>query len=314
MLGRRSIRIKTMQSLFSLQTNPYLTVIDAETNLHQSIDNFIHLYHYIFYTFLQVANYVNTDAELKANKLLLQDDEREVSLKLVENEVVKYLRESKLLQTISKKNRFKDIAEQHVIRTLYNVMIENDKYQQYINNKITVAEDDFNIANTIITKIIIKNEVFQKNVEDHFLNFIDDYDFIYKIVTKTLNKAAKKQSTQSLVFEEDDFFRELKQFASQLLHKTTDKEDSLTEEINKYLKNWDASRLALVDIILLKMALCELLNFEEIPVKVTINEYIDISKQYSTPKSKDFINGVLDKMMKTLKKEGKIVKKGRGLK
>ena len=87
----------------------------------------------------------------------------------------------------------------------------------------------------------------------------------------------------------------------------------LTDEINDYLKNWDANRLALTDIILLQMALCEMLYFEQIPVKVTMNEYIDISKEYSTPKSKEFINGVLDNMMKTLKKEGKIVKKGRGL-
>ena len=314
MLGRRSVRIKTMQSIFSLNTNPYLSTADAEKNLHNSIENFLHLYHYILYTLVQVAEYATTDADIKSSKHLLDDDEREVSLKLLDNEVIDSLKENQHLHRIAKKQDFNSYREQHVIRSLYKVLQENEKYQQYINNILSGTDDDYQIISEIVIKLILKNGVFQKNVEDNFTNFLDDYDFIYKITSKTFHQAAKQESTSELVFKKNDFYHELIEFSSALLYKTTENEEELKEEIDEYLKNWDASRLALTDIILLQMALSELLYFEQIPVKVTINEYIDISKEYSTPKSKDFINGVLDNMMKTLKKEGKIVKKGRGLK
>lgn len=313
MLGRRSIRIKTMQSIFSLHTNPYLSAGDAEKNIHQSIENFHHLYHYILYTLVQVANYVTTDAELKASKHLVEEEDKRVSMKLLDNEVIQHLENHDEFQKIAKKQRFNEFKEQHVIRSLYKKVNAHEAYQEYTNNVLSGKEEDYEIAALIMTKVMLKNEVFQKNIEDHFTNFLDDFDFIYKITSKTFKKAAKKQSVADFVFQKNDFYNELISFSSELFYKTIENEELLTDEINDYLKNWDANRLALTDIILLQMALCEMLYFEQIPVKVTMNEYIDISKEYSTPKSKEFINGVLDNMMKTLKKEGKIVKKGRGL-
>ena len=185
MLGRRSIRIKTMQSIFSLHTNPYLSAGDAEKNIHQSIENFHHLYHYILYTLVQVANYVTTDAELKASKHLVEEEDKRVSMKLLDNEVIQYLENHDEFQKIAKKQRFNEFKEQHVIRSLYKKVNAHEAYQEYTNNVLSGKEEDYEIAALIITKVILKNEVFQKNIEDHFTNFLDDFDFIYKITSKT---------------------------------------------------------------------------------------------------------------------------------
>ena len=302
-----------MQAIFSLNTNQYINEKDATKHLTTSIDNYLNIYHYVLYTFLQVAEFVETDADIKANKFLPTDDDGEVNAKLLQNELVIALQESDELSKIAQKNKFKQFKEEHVIRSIYSKLNENEKYIAYLNNLISGQQDDLAIAKYIILKVVAKNDVFKKNLEDHFINFEDDFSSVKKTLSKQLKQAGKDNNFDSLVYEKDDYFTELLKFGEQLLAKTVDHSEFFEEQMESYLKNWETNRLALIDLILLKMALCELQFFSEIPVKVTMNEYIDISKVYSTPKSKDFINGVLDKMMKDLKQAGKINKTGRGL-
>lgn len=313
MLGRRSIRIKSMQTIFSLKTNPYLTHEGAEKLLKQSMQSYILLHDYVLYSALQVIEYINKDAEIKATKHIQTEEDKQVNVKLLSNQAYIALKENEEFDKKCEKNHFNQMLTEHVIQKVYLELSENDKYNAYLANHLSDGKDDFKIFEVLVNDILLINEIFQQNVEDHFVHFEDDYDFIYQVFQKTLNKATKTQSIQTILFKKNSGYRELELFASQLLLKTLDHDQGLEAELQPYLKNWDAKRLALIDTILLKMALSELLYFQEIPIKVTMNEYIEISKEYSTPKSKEFINGVLDKMMREFTAKGKIVKTGRGL-
>lgn len=313
MLGRRSIRIKSMQTIFSLKTNPYLTHEGAEKLLKQSMQSYILLHDYVLYSALQVIEYINKDAEIKATKHIQTEEDKQVNVKLLSNQAYIALKENEEFGKKCEKNHFDQLLTEHVTRKVYLDLCENEKYNTYLANHLSDAKDDYKIFEVLVNDILMMNEIFQQNVEDHFVHFEDDYDFVYQVFQKTLNKATKTQSIDTILFKKNHTFRELELFASQLLLKTLDHDAGLEAELKPYLKNWDSKRLALIDTILLKMALSELLYFKEIPIKVTMNEYIDISKEYSTPKSKEFINGVLDKMMREFKAKGKIIKTGRGL-
>lgn len=314
MIGRRSIRIKSMQAIYALKTNPYLNGETAEKNLRQSISSFHLLYDYILFTLLEVIDYLNTDAEIQASKHLQENATEEVNLKMLSNKLYTHLVHHKTLNQNFEKNYFKNYREDHVIRSVYTDMVESEKYINYIAEQINTNEDDYKIFQSLINDILVNNEVFQKNLEDNFINFEDDYKYLKKLFQKQSKKVIKTDNPEDLLLNKGEDYKELEKFGVDIFLKTVEYSEILEEKYDLYLKNWDANRLALVDTILLKMALCELLYFQEIPVKVSINEYIDISKKYSTPKSKEFINGILDKMMKDLMKKGEIVKKGRGLK
>jgi N utilization substance protein B len=160
---------------------------------------------------------------------------------------------------------------------------------------------------------LLEDEIFIANTEEHFTNWLDDAEFVIEAVHEVIQKSKHELK---LHFDKNSLkekFRELTDFGEQLFHKTTAHKKEHQQMIEPKLKNWEADRLAVVDVILIRMALSEFLYFESIPVKVTINEYLDIAKEYSTPKSKDFINGVLDSLMRDLKKNELLHKTGRGL-
>ncbi|MEN9610350.1 MAG: hypothetical protein RLZZ628_1164, partial [Bacteroidota bacterium] len=159
-------------------------------------------------------------------------------------------------------------------------------------------------------RFLCGNETFNEVMEDHFPAWIDDKT-LFVGATKKLLKALPKVDELVSDYEEEDMLT-LK-FGEQLLVKTVKKDAEILEYIKPMLQNWDADRVAVIDMILLKMATSELIDFPTIPTKVTLNEYVDLSKVYSTDKSKEFVNGILDKLLKKLKEEGKVSKEGRGL-
>lgn len=313
MLSRRSVRIKVMQSLFTLETNEYSNPRLAEKHLHQSIQSFFDFYHYVIYSAFRVANYVQKDAEIKAAKFLPTDADKQINAKLLQNTALVGLQENEEFQALIQKRHFNSHADEHVIQSLYKELIETEFYQAYLADPLTNAADDFKLFKDLVFEIMLPNEVFVEHLGDVFVNRDDDGLDVERMLIKHISKARKRMKVDVLLFKNDAKRDELEDFATKLFRKTEKEQDFLKDEFAVYLKNWDANRLALVDTLLIEMALCEMLYFENIPLKVTMNEYIDISKEYSTPKSKEFINGVLDKMMKNYTKAGKIVKTGRGL-
>ncbi len=312
MLSRRNTRIKTMQILYSLDRNPFLDLKMAESNLVKKLDAFLETYYYILFTATEVIEFINTDASIKASKYLRKEKDEQISLKFLDNYIYKDLIGSERFTEFVDKHKFRHTLTPHVISSLFKLMNEDDNYKAYMSNKLTDAKDDRTIFSHLILNIILKADVYDAHLEDIYSTWQDDKEFLLSFLHRQFS-FTKKSNKAGLAYKTDKKYDEIKNFALELLRKTHENDTELKENISGYLKNWDSNRLALVDTILMKMALAELLYFPEIPVKVSINEYIDISKIYSTPKSKEFVNGVLDKVMRDLTDKGKIVKTGRGL-
>lgn len=303
-----------MQALYTLQSNDSYTVPLVERQFDESVDGFFSLYNFVLYNALLVAQYVAKDAEIKASKFLIDEDQKEVNAKLLNNAVVIYLDEEPKFQNWIKKFRAEEKTSESIIQSMYKQLIDEEIYINYLRNPMTDVGDDIEIFEFIIFNTVLPNEVFVENLEDDFVGLSDDGLEVERMLVRNLQKARKRKDPSILLNIKQEKVQELKDFGKELIKKTADHSLDLEEEYSEYLQNWDVNRLATVDTLLLKMALCELLYFKEIPVKVTINEYIDISKEYSTPKSKEFINGILDRIMKDYTQSGKIVKSGRGLK
>ncbi len=303
-----------MQALFTYQSNEFYTLANAQNQFDQSVADFFSLYNYILYSAISVAKYVATDAEVKASQFLLRDDEREVNAKLLSNQAVTFFDEHAAFQKWTKDFKASDYKSESLIQSIYHELVEQQYYLKYLSNPLSGMEEDIQILEEIIFDLLLPNEVFVEHLADIFVHIQDDGIEVERMLERQFDKAKKRKKPEILLSIKQEKVDELVQFGHQLIQKTADHSKDLEQEYASYLHNWDVNRLASIDTLLLKMALCELLYFKEIPVKVTINEYIDISKEYSTPKSKEFINGILDKMMKEFTHSGKIVKSGRGLK
>jgi N utilization substance protein B len=201
-----------------------------------------------------------------------------------------------------------ELDEDH-IRTLYLALNETEEYKTYLAQETTTEEADQKMLLDLY-KLLVSHDVFIELSEERFNNWQDDESLVVSAVRKSI-KALPTTETFYKEFEPSD--ETVQEFGQALLIKTCQEDVSLLDEIEPTLKNWDADRVATLDMIMIKMALCELLHFPTIPTKVTLNEFVEISKIYSTEKSKEFINGVLDRLMKKLLKEERIVKEGRGL-
>jgi len=195
---------------------------------------------------------------------------------------------------------------------IYENLTKNELFSKYINSEEISYKNDKNFIAKFYKNIIVANDKLYSYLEDRNINWIDDFPLINTIILKLINKS--KEVNSKTYFLPKLYKDKLdKIFAKDLLKKTIKGYSNYNNEISKKIKNWDADRIARLDYVMLNMAICELIEFKTIPIKVTLNEYIEISKEYSTPKSNVFINGILDGIAKDFLKSGKIIKEGRGL-
>jgi N utilization substance protein B len=309
MLSRRSVRIKVMQLLYMLNRDEQLTTKELVKAYKDGIWKTFELYIFQLYVLLRVAQYALKDAEIRAAKLLPTDEDRNFRPRLGENECVQSLANHVGLMNLVKKYGVNDQLDEDHIRNLYNGFCATPEYQVYLEISEPSAADHSKILLELY-KFLSSNDLFSDMSEDRYNNWADDESLVAGAMKKTL-KATPVSG---------EFYREhepsdatVLEFGEELLRKTCEEDRALFTEIEPTLRNWDAERVAILDMVMLKMALCELLHFPTIPTKVTINEFVEISKIYSTEKSREFINGILDRLMKELSEQGKIVKEGRGL-
>jgi N utilization substance protein B len=198
-----------------------------------------------------------------------------------------------------------------VTKAMFNMMYDKYTYKNYIANTAPTLEQDKEVIGLIIKKILAKNKEFEAQLEDNFINFDDDQLLLNHVMQKYAEGFTEEDENAFMtgVYQ----WEEEKKFGIDLLKKCFKHNEELTQDIEPNLKNWEMDRIATLDLVLMKMAVCELKYFPTVPIKVSINEYIDISKIYSTPKSKDFVNGVLDKTKLQLMEKGLVNKQGRGL-
>ncbi len=309
MLSRRSVRIKVMQLLYMLNRDEQLTAAQLVKDYNDGIWKTYELYIFQLYVLLRVAQFAERDAANRATKHLPTEDDKVFMPRLYTNASMQSLANHvSFLNIVAKYKANEGIDDDH-IRTLYQAFCETSEYKTYI----AVTEPSNEESTKIILELyrfLVNHDVFIEMSEDRYNNWQDDESLVVGAMKKTLKTMP---FTGEFYKEHEPADETVREFGEELLRKTCQEDQALFQHIEPTLKNWDAERVAILDMIMLKMALCELLHFPTIPTKVTLNEFVEISKTYSTDKSKDFINGILDRLMKKLQKEEVIVKEGRGL-
>lgn len=308
MLSRRNIRIKVLQSLFMMGRDPELTAAEAMAYYRRALDRSQILYLFNLLTLIKVTEFAKEDTERKHAKYLPTEDDKNFSDKLYSNSSVQALVKEQDLLDLFQKNNLESLLDEDTSRKYYKSFAKLSKYKNYVYNGKDAADDREILLH--LYKHLTKQELFEESVEDHFPTWEDDKSLIVGAMKKTI-KALPDTPELYRTFRPD--YEAGVEFGEALLDMVLQRNEELEKLIGPALENWEIDRVANIDMLFLKMAICEFTDFQTIPTKVTLNEYVELSKLYSTDKSKDFINGILDKLVKQLLEEGKIVKTGRGL-
>jgi transcription antitermination factor NusB len=312
-VNRRHIRVKVMQSIYAMHQNGSDNLEKEEKFLFYSIDAIQDLYLIMLSSLIEICKKETIFLHLSSQKHLATKEERNPNEKFIKNSIFQILAENNSL-SIALENRSINnwtLNDDYII-LLLNAIKESELYAKYMTNSVNTFDEDKEFIVNIFTDVIVPNEKLYEYIEDDKLTWIDDVPLVNTHIIKQL-KAIKQG--------EDDNFRvpklykdnEDKDYVKDLFRRTVLNESELAKEFLDKTPNWDSDRIAEIDTIILKMAICEFLKFPSIPVKVTLNEYLELAKEYSTPKSSIFINGILDNLVKELEANKRIVKIGRGL-
>ncbi|NBW71362.1 MAG: transcription antitermination protein NusB [Flavobacteriia bacterium] len=313
MLNRRHLRIKVLQILYAFFQSKEIDVVKAQNELLLSVERMYDLYLYLLLTIPELKRAAEINNENRKNKLRPNESDLLPNLKWVENSLVLKIEESAELNKVSsaRKVNWLGAENQEIFRKMFLQVKDSETYFEFMENGLKDFEEDKKFALALFKNEIINSEFLHNYIEDKSIYWLDDIDLCCSMALKTLKTAApdKEISILSLYKEDDDE----KEFILNLCRNTIEMDVENEKLIEILAVNWEVDRIAKMDVLLLKMALVELQTCSSIPTKVTMNEYIEISKFYSTPKSNLFINGILDKAISQLTKEKKIKKIGRGL-
>ncbi len=314
MLSRRHLRIKALQSLYAFNQSHNDRLDYGEKELLRSLDKLYEIYIYQLSLLVEIVEYANKRIEENRRKFYPTEEDMNPNTRFVDNRFIKQLTENKSYNSYVEKYKISWVDEEEMIRKLF-VGIRNSKfYKEYMNSPDSSYENDKDVIIKIVKKIISESDSLHFYYEERNIYWADDFYTSNYLVIKTIKGFEEKQGELTplpTLFKNNN--EEDKDFLVNLFRKVILRSDEYFLLIEGKVKNWESDRLAVMDILLLKMALAELLEFPSIPVKVTLNEYIELSKMFSTPKSKVFINGVLDKMIADLRRKNEIKKMGRGL-
>lgn len=302
MLSRRNIRVKVMQTLYALQTSDQPEKpVDPQKILKQHFAQSRSLLVYVIYFLTQIARYAEKDAYKKSHKFIPTEKDLNVNTKLAGSNMLWQILEDPDFAGLVKNEKPAQYVDEELVKKIYNKLVTTREYLHYIGVQQQSKQEDRKIFEYILETLMLDNEEFVTHAEELFTNWDDDGDMFGQIVPGYLNKPSGVNLQQIISKDKE-------QFAFSLLATVIEKEGYLLEMIKPKLKNWDPERIALLDMVLMKMGLSEFLYFETIPPKVTINEYIDLAKEYSTAQSGHFINGILDNIHKELVQNGKLKK------
>ncbi|PZP49453.1 MAG: transcription antitermination factor NusB [Pseudopedobacter saltans] len=303
MISRRSVRIKVMQVLYSIETiNDESDKKNPVRSLNQLLDNTKELLTYLLYFIVEVGRYAETDAAYRASKNLLSSDDLNVNIKLAGNDIVWKIMDNSSYKSAVEEFRPRLNEEgQELIKKTYHKLIPTPEYKTYIAEEGRSKKSEIAILDFIFSDLMFTDEQFLDFALENFSSFSNDVEMLNKIVTSILHKPQTLNLSEAIT-------KETQEYGNTLLKTVLDKKGHLSEIIKPKLRNWDPERIAHIDMILLEMGVAELLYFETIPPKVTINEYIDIAKEYSTEQSGQFVNGILDSIRKDLETSNKLHK------
>jgi len=316
MINRRSLRVKVLQLLFSYynqvvyKEDKKKLQLEISKQLHQSILDIEKPYFEIISLLIVLKN-INEEKKQIAKKELIKKSMSRFNLS--ENRIINFLEKNTQIidGLIKHKNRWNTKTEK--IRNWYNILLQEEFYKNYITIEKPKFEEDFDFLQNLIVKFLFKNNDIQKSFEEENIFWNEDFLIIKSMIKKTLKTLNSSNFNTFATASLSEDIKDDVKFACSLFDCVIDNSTEYDGHISKYAKNWDIERISLMDRTILRMGIGEMVNFSNIPVKVSINECIDIAKNYSSPKSGKFINGLLDVISLNLLKEKKIIKTGKGL-
>jgi len=313
MLNRRHLRIKVLQALYAYFQSDEESLKKTENELMTSVERIYDLYLYLLLSFGELKDIAEYRNEENKKKIRPTEEELNPNLKFINSKVIESLRNSYELRGASEDRSVNWIGDENheMFRKIYLQMKEDETYFTFMNNGVEGLDEDIQFAIALFKADIANSDFLYHFFEEKSIHWLDDIDLACTMVIKTLKTVTPEGKIEIMPLYKDK--EDEQGFIRTLLRKTISMDSENLALIDDLTKNWEIDRIAKMDILLLKMAITELQVCSNIPKKVTLNEYIEISKFYSTPKSHGFINGILDKAIDRLEKENKIGKIGRGL-
>ena len=307
MINRVLIRLKIVQIIYAYYQNGSKNLDNAEKELFFSMSKAYDLYNYLLLLMVEVTRYAGKKIETGKAKLAPTKEELSPNMKFVENKFIAQLEVNEQLNAFAASQKKTWANEPEFIKSLYEKIISSDVYQEYMAAESVSYEEDREFWRKLYKKVFFKNEALDDILEEQSLYWNDDKEIVDTFVLKTIKRFEEaKGAKQELLPEfKDD---EDKDYARRLFRRAILNADYYRHLISENSRNWDLNRVALMDVIIMQIALAEILTFPNIPVNVSLNEYVDIAKVYSTPRSGGFINGTLDGIVNQLKKENKLTK------
>jgi len=302
MINRRNIRVKVMQTLYTAAAlENEIKPGDAVKILQKHFDQTRQLFIYLIYFLSKAALYAEVDAHTRAGKHLPSYADLHVNTKISQNETLSKVLGDPSFKEFINKDKPDSLLDKELVRKIYHEFAETNEYKTYISHANRDRKEEKEILEFILEKFLLGKEIFLSHIEENFSNWDDDGEMVIQLLVNYLQKPGCYNFKEMISQEKWGF-------AKTLLNTVSEKSDHLESLIIPKLKNWDPERIALLDMILMKMGVAEFLYFETIPPKVTINEYIDLAKEYSTSQSGQFVNGILDNIHKELVQDGKMHK------
>jgi N utilization substance protein B len=299
-------------ALYAFNRREDENLAQAETELMFSIGKSYDLYHYLLLLVLELADIAGEKIDLALQKRIPSHEDLNPRRRFIDNQVIAQLRKNIEFKTYISLKKLSWVNNSHIPRLLYNRMIVWEVYEEYMNAENTNFLSDKKFIIRLITELFSNSEDLQSNLEEQSIYWNDDMEYISSMVEKTLKKFKTDSGEKTPLMplfknvEDEEFVKIL--FRKAVLHSK-----KTSELIDKNTTNWEVDRIALMDILVMQLAITEILEFPEIPVKVTLNEYIEIAKYYCTSKSSTFVNGILDNIVKEIRDDGLFNKFGRGL-
>ncbi|MEN8764292.1 MAG: transcription antitermination factor NusB [Wenyingzhuangia sp.] len=310
MINRRHIRVKVMQSVYAMIHSNNDNIVKEEKFLRQSIDKMYDLYILSLDMLVRVNKMAENTQEVSKKKYFATKEELNPNRKFIDNRVIKIFKESVSLQNYIEENKLNNwYLDDKYVSIVYHNLISSDLFKDYMNDQETSYKKDQKFIIKFFAEFIAPDEKLAEYYEGENISWADDIPFVNTWMVKTIQELkAKEQFVLGKLYKNSDD----EEFASELFRKVVLNLKEFEKEIKDKTPNWEMDRIADLDIILIKMGICEFLKFPSIPVKATINEYLEIAKDYSTEKSSTFINGVLDKVWKDFQDTNRLNKIGRG--
>ena len=307
MINRTIIRLKVVQLIYAYYQNGDRNLEQAEKELLKSLSKAYELYHQLLLLMVAVTRYAEDYAERQEELNRVTHKNEAVSRRFVENRFARQLNDNRQLNDFREHQEMIWKDETAYVKSLFEDICQSEYYQEYMNAPTADYEADRELWRLLYKNIVMRDERIDAILEERSLYWNDDREIIDTFVLKTIKRFAENStSKQELLPEFKD--EEDRDYAVRLLRRTILNDEYYRSLIGQYVQNWEFERLAFMDVIIMQVAIAEILSFPQIPISVSINEYVEIAKVYSTPKSYGYVNGILDTVTRILKEEGKLLK------